>query len=166
MSNLSEWQTWVALYAAIVATGALALEVRRWFESGVRLRISLMPNAKIIGEESAPSILLVTVSNIGDRSTTITHLGFASFDGVFWWWKRWRNRSKNTLLVPKPELPGHPPAIPHVLEPGKLWMGSAIWESIDQWAAETKGHAFVTVYGSHSTKPAMARIPLKIRRVG
>jgi hypothetical protein len=31
---------WVAVYAAIVSTGALFLEVRRWFESGASLNIS------------------------------------------------------------------------------------------------------------------------------
>ena len=46
-----EWsaETIVAAYAAIVATGALFLEVRRWFEDGVKLSISMMPRAGVIG---------------------------------------------------------------------------------------------------------------------
>ena len=45
----NDWQVWVAVYAAIVATGALFLEVRRWFESGPRLYLMASTNMIFVG---------------------------------------------------------------------------------------------------------------------
>ena len=39
MNNV--WGIRVAIYAAIVATGALFLEIRRWVESGPRLHLTV-----------------------------------------------------------------------------------------------------------------------------
>ena len=47
---MASWEptTWVAIYAAIVATGAVLLELRRWIESGPRLYVSMMVDPLVI----------------------------------------------------------------------------------------------------------------------
>lgn len=42
-------------YAAVVATAALALEVRRWIESGPRLSLSLMAPGIVVGGDDTES---------------------------------------------------------------------------------------------------------------
>jgi len=70
--------TGVAVYAAIVATGALFLEVRRWFESGPRLNIHVMPEAKTFnlpGTENN-TYLVATVKNRGNgRVARLVEIG-------------------------------------------------------------------------------------------
>jgi len=67
-------------YAAIVATAAFALEVRRWLKERPKLDISLMPDAVMVtsggsdedeSDESDERFLLVNVVNRGGSSTTI-----------------------------------------------------------------------------------------------
>jgi hypothetical protein len=43
------WQEGASIYAAIVATGALFLEIRRWFESGPRLKVTIICPAIQVG---------------------------------------------------------------------------------------------------------------------
>ena len=76
----------VAVYAAIVATGALLLEVRRWVESGPRLYVTMMVDPLII----TPGVgvderlaLSVSVDNRGTASTTITNLCLLHYPTVF-----------------------------------------------------------------------------------
>jgi hypothetical protein len=42
-------KTWVAIYAAIVATSALLLNLRTWIESRPRLKINIIPDGVIFG---------------------------------------------------------------------------------------------------------------------
>jgi hypothetical protein len=46
-------EDWIAIYAAIVGTAALVLNFRAWFEKRVRLTLSLMPDAILIGAATA-----------------------------------------------------------------------------------------------------------------
>lgn len=64
---------WIAIFAVIIASGALALEIRRWFESGVRLSVSVMADAQLAGglEEDDAEYLGVFVVNRGNTPTTI-----------------------------------------------------------------------------------------------
>lgn len=161
-----EWQTWAAIYAAVVATAALALEVRRWVESGVRLSLSLMTNAQTIqnGKVGDARHLLVVVSNRGDRATTVTHLAALDYSGHWYsyWWRRLRHRPTQTLLVPDPRPDDYsPPVLPSVLEPGKQWHGFTDWETIKPLVIKAKGMLFIAVVSSDATHPRLKRIPLK-----
>ena len=147
----SEWQTWAAVYAAIVATAALALEVRRWFESGVRLRIHLMTNAGYIenGKFSDERQMLVTVSNRGDRPTTITHLALVEYSGRWRWWRRLRSSPTKQAFIPDPRPSTlYPQALPCVLDPGKQWTGFTDWLAIKSWAKESGGTLYVALVSS------------------
>ncbi|SDQ64134.1 hypothetical protein SAMN05428982_1929 [Pseudoxanthomonas sp. CF385] len=158
--NISGWD-WVAAYAALVSTGALALEVRRWFESGVRLRLSQMSPALVVGDPLVPKdarYLAVFVSNYGDRATTIENLGLLEFKGAFWWWKRLRNKPTKSGITPNPALPGRQPVLPALLEPGQRWQGHIDWIAVKQWLDECDGKLWVAVWYSSRTRPVMMRV--------
>jgi hypothetical protein len=117
------WDNYIAAYAAVVATGALALEVRRWFEGGVRLRIDAAPGMVLVNvpgvDENQPWVV-VTVSNIGFSPATITGLGVV----------RYRSRRLKLCrkaigqgIVLTPDLPGCKRSLPKMLAPGEQWKG-------------------------------------------
>ena len=63
----------VAIIALIVASAALALEIRRWFEDRARIKLSVMEDMIIVPDDDGKAKLSLTATNIGVRPTTITH---------------------------------------------------------------------------------------------
>ena len=97
----------VAGYAALVATFALALELRRWFESGARLSVFIHPEMNTVnipGTEDNTD-LLAHVTNRGNVATTITHLAVRDFGSRL---GRLRRVPVWTAAVLIPGLPGTP----------------------------------------------------------
>ncbi len=145
------WQVWVAIYAAMVATGVLFLEVRRWVETKARLAIDIaqrMQTINIPGAGDGP-YLLVTVSNRGQSPTTITHLALEEFPS---WWARVRGKRAKAAVVIMPMLPGMTQHLPFFLEPGAQWQGAALQDQeLEDWIAS--GHLYVAIYASHFRKP-------------
>ena len=145
------WQVWVAIYAAMVATGVLFLEVRRWVETKARLAIDIaqrMQTINIPGAGAGP-YLLVTVSNRGQSPTTITHLALEEFPS---WWARVRGKRAKAAVVIMPMLPGMTQHLPFFLEPGAQWQGAALQDQeLEDWIAS--GHLYVAIYASHFRKP-------------
>jgi hypothetical protein len=151
----------IAFYAAMVATGVAFLQFRQWMVSGPRLSISIIANAKLLGvfdEEDEREYVAVTVVNRGDAPTTITHLAVVEksrfFDRLF-------RIKRQTYLIPRPQLPGADPVIPHVLEPGRQWtgMGNRRPDIPELIKLLDSGKAFALVQASHADKPTMKRIP-------
>ena len=111
LTNPVWWAIAVAAYAAIVATGAMALEVRRWFESGACLKIHIMPEAETFnmpGTEDK-TYLVATVTNRGNAPTTITHFALRDYGS---WLGRLRSKPTWTVVIPSPHPPGTTPNIP------------------------------------------------------
>lgn len=154
---------WVATYAALVSTGALALEVRRWFESGVRLRLSLITGAVVLNDpfvDEDKQFLHVHVANYGDRPTTVENLVLLEFSGRAPWWCRFRLKASKAGVVANPALPGRPQAIPAQLGVGQTWSAHVLWPEVEAWRNRCEGRLWIAVYCSHSTRPALIRIPL------
>lgn len=139
----------IAFYAAFVGTAALALELRRWFESGPRLIVRVSPNMEML-DRLGKRWILVEVSNRGDTATTITHLGMVGFPSRL---ARLRHRPDPSYLVPKPE--GQP--LPHLLEPGGRWIGLMGDDALFDWVDE--GNAFAQVSAIDRDRPFYRRIP-------
>jgi hypothetical protein len=111
-------ETFIAVYAAVVATAAFVLNFRTWFEKRVRLNLSLMRDAILIGgagQDDEKNLMAVTVVNRGGQTTTLTHLVVLRFDSV---WKRWRTRPCKSYMIPNPQV-GGTRTIPFELDPGK-----------------------------------------------
>jgi hypothetical protein len=146
----------IAIYAAIVSTGALFLEIRRWFESGPRLRLRLMINARLIGgspSDDEDDLVVVSVDNRGDAPTTITNLAVQRFPNI---WARFRFRPTESYIVPNPQVRGAPSNVPQVLQPGGRWTGIMRSRS-DLFDIEGGGY-FVAVYANHKQRPFLKRV--------
>lgn len=149
--------SWVAVYASIVATAALLLNFRTWYEKGVRLKLSLMPDAEMFGgygQEPEKGLMVLTVVNRGGQPTTITHMVVLRFDN---WWKRIRVCSSASLIIANPQV-GASGAIPYELNSGKKWTGIArrrpdVIDHVDD------GTYFIGVYASNRDRPYLIRVP-------
>lgn len=146
---------WVAIYAGIVGTAALALEVRRWVESGPLLYISHMyPGQTIGGPNEDKTYIFVNVTNRGNAPCTITHM--LIFDYGNWW--NWLRRERvMQAIVPQPGLSGPQSSTPHHLEVGRTWIGGAI-ETPDLRDRIAKGRVYVGIASSHRNREFMRRI--------
>jgi hypothetical protein len=146
---------WIAIYAAIVATGALSLEVRRWFESGPKVYVRAQAGMAIVGNGIEKNgLLLVTATNRGDAPTTITNLCLLEYPNM---WSRCRNRAARSFVVPHPQLEGRPPIVPHVLKIGEQWMGMAHDRSDVTGDIQT-GKMWAAIYTTDREKPYLAHI--------
>jgi hypothetical protein len=151
-------QTAATLYAAIVATGALALEVRRWFESGPKIHVTASPDMIMIyGRKEVSGLLLVNVINRGHTPTTITHFAILEYPNAL---KRWRNDPAHSFLIPHPQPEGSPPSIPHVLEPGRQWTGVARPRPDVTGDIQT-GTFWAAIYTTDRKRPYLAHIRRK-----
>ncbi|MDP2620582.1 MAG: hypothetical protein Q8P46_10475 [Hyphomicrobiales bacterium] len=150
---------WIAIFAVFIASGALALEVRRWFESGVRLTISVMADAQLAGgiKDDNADYLGVFVVNRGSAPTTITTLALMTFSSR---WKHFRMQQDYAAIVPNPQPPGSAPNLPQEIGPNARWTGLIRYDD-KLHSLRDGGNLWVCIYGSHSDKPTMARVPVK-----
>lgn len=149
---------WVAAYAAIVATGALALEIRRWFETGPRLSVRARADMVLLdGDRKTEGLLVVDVVNRGDASTTLKTLALLKFPSR---WDRWRMKPSHSFIIPRPEFSGSPLILPHVLQPGHSWMGLGHDRSDVTGDIQT-GEFWAAVYATDRDRPYLAHIAKK-----
>ena len=154
-------EAWVACYAAIVATGALALEIRRWFESGPKLITKARANMVLIdGSETIEGLLVVDVVNRGDASTTIETLAILEFPNI---WKRWRMKPSRSFIIPHPQPKGTPPSLPKLLSPGQKWTGIGHDRSDVTGDIQT-GQFYAAVYTTDRDRPYLAHVPKRTVR--
>jgi hypothetical protein len=155
--TIIDWMTaGIAAYAAIVATGALALEVRRWFQSGARLHIDLMSGAEMFGVPGTEGnkYLVATVSNRGNSPTTITHFVLNDFKG---WLNYLRSKPNFVGLVANPQIHVQAKSIPKLLQPGEQWSGMAIIDD-DLNHRIDGGYLHVVIYANHTDEPIRKRV--------
>jgi hypothetical protein len=108
--------TVIACIGAITGTIALVWDFVKWsYAERVILDIHASPNMVTTTDPRTPHVMIV-VTNKGKLTTTLKLLSFEVYDT-----KRQMKRRKpvKQSVVPNP-LPG---VLPHVLEPGKEWMG-------------------------------------------
>src|SRR5712664_2221355 len=96
-------QSWVAIYAAIVSTSALLLNLKSWLDSGIKLKVSLIPDGVIMGGDPKfddKDIVIITVVNRGDAPTMITNLVLLEMPTR---WAKFRKRATRAFVVPNPQ---------------------------------------------------------------
>lgn len=142
-SNMkSEIAAW---WGAIVSSVVLLWDIYKWKHQGPRLVMRLSPNMQVWGDPSreGKTWVSVTVSNVGDRPTTIKGVGIVYYKS---WLTRLRNRAENKAVFPKPsdDFP-----LPLVLNPGDEWGGlipqKLIDKNIDMEAMSQSGHLLIWV---------------------
>lgn len=149
----------IAIYAAIVATSALALEVRRWFESAIRLTVNLMPEAKMSDDPTDRTYLAVFVVNRGSAPTTITHFALYEYPSA---WARFRRKQSWSAIVLRPAPPGTPHNLPQQVDPNVQWTGIAVYDD-ELMERRKRGHLYVAISATHSDKPALKRVPRPVQ---
>jgi hypothetical protein len=153
-AQISLWALWVSGGALFVAALAFGLEFRRWLDEGVRLSLSVMVGARIIGgyERDDNKYLNVTVTNRGSSPTTITHMVLYDYPNRLARWvpqclyRRVKRFHAETAVV---NAIGSPGPIPFVLEPGRMWMGRAT-QTPDLERMIEGGRLYVGIICSHS----------------
>ena len=147
---------WIALLALAISTGSLTLEIRRWFESGVKLKLTCSIDIIKVMPGKPPNLneryILVHVSNRGDTPTTLESLTLVYQPPS-------RNESlqhfvldssQNLLRSPEGQLP-------YFLESGSRWGGMFIQnESFHRMLDE--GKLYLRAHANHSDKPIKVRI--------
>jgi hypothetical protein len=153
-------ETWVAIYAAVIGTSAFMLNLKAWWDSGPKLRVSLISDGIIIGGGPGvdeTDLVIVTVINRGDAPTMVTNLCLFEMPS---WWRRWRFRPIKSYVIPNPQLKGYPPNVPSDLEPAKKWTG-ALRQRPDVIPDMRTGSFYVGLYASHRDRPYLKRVPKK-----
>jgi hypothetical protein len=167
-AKISLWAFGISAGSMVVAACAFVLELRGWFDEGVKLSMSVMPEAKIVGngDEDDKTYLAITVANRGTAATTITHMvlhnnpdGLSRFLSRLprmlfkrprFVWRWFAKHGPQTFIVTTDQ-------VPRVLEPGRNWHGMAIHTpEMEKMIAD--GRLFVGVIGSHSGKPLVRRV--------
>ncbi|WP_147290411.1 hypothetical protein [Pannonibacter phragmitetus] len=149
---------WVAAYAAIVATGALALEIRRWFETGPRISVRARADTVLLdGDRKTEGLIAVDVVNRGDAPTTLKNLLVLKFPSR---WDRWRMNPCRTFVIPHPQSNGSPPILPDVLQPGRVWTGF-VPDRPDVTGDIQTGEFWAAVYATDRDRPYLAHIAKK-----
>ncbi|RCK33384.1 hypothetical protein TH9_10870 [Thalassospira xiamenensis] len=145
----------IALYAAIVATGALALEIRRWVENGPKLSLSLMLTAQSTADYDLPGderqkFILLTAVNSGNAPTTVTHIILHRYNSLF---SRFRMRPSESWVVVKNSIC----PLPYTLEVAKIFHGQINHDS--ELVAHIKsGNLYVGVAVTHKKYPILLHV--------
>jgi hypothetical protein len=155
--KIALWALFVSGGWLAVTAGLFALAARRWFDEGVKLTMSVVADAIIVGglERDKNKYIALTVSNRGSAATTITHM-------VLFNCPNWVSRVCPTFAPRiKRFRPGtfivNAPNIPSVLEPGRSWQGQAV-HTPELTKRIDDGRPYVGVIGSHSNKPLLRRV--------
>jgi hypothetical protein len=166
---VARYATRIALWALYVSGGALfvsacvfALELRRWFDEGVKLSMSVMADAMLIGSgrEDRNTYLSVSVTNRGSAPTSITHMVLYNYPSrsaqyIPNWLTRWmKGQRPRTSIVTNTGAPG---PLPYVLQPGHNWVGMATHTPELEQMIEA-GRLYVGIIGSHSDRTLFRRV--------
>lgn len=144
-----------AWWGASVASSVLVWDIIKWNMKGSRLNISASPNMESFGGdfgvENDQTYIIITVSNRGDRKTTLTHV-------VGYYYKnrlqKLRNKHKKAFLVTSAAFAK---PIPLILDVGEQWTGGIIQEP-ELEDLSRKGYLYCGVFHSSSKKPILVRV--------
>ena len=112
----------VVIYSAVLSTLVAGWQVYIHFRSGPRLRVSVGANRKLVGHGHVDpkTYIVVNATNVGTADTTIEGVGMYAYENQ---WKRFRRQQSQSFYIVMTSAPGN--VVPHVLEPGKKFMGLA-----------------------------------------
>ena len=149
--NASDYAAW---YAAVVATLVLIWDVVKWRKGGPQIRAKARAGWRSFNIPSleGQDLTIVTVTNVGDRATTITHMGF-----------HWvpsnvsiKDKEKRKSFIVPGGLGGFG-EIPKKIEPGEIWTG-LINENVEFKKMLVSGKSVVMLAFSHSEEEVLVDI--------
>lgn len=148
----------VAIYAAIVSTVAIIIDLIRWWTSGPKLILDINFSVHVlrITRKDQPVIML-NVSNVGDRATTISSVFFIGYDN---WFKKFVGKPSLNAIVnyshdDYPKL--LTPQLPKKLEVGDIFNHACLQDEFVISNA-TKKLLYLGVRHAFAKKPLLVRI--------
>jgi hypothetical protein len=163
-AQISLWALYVSGGALFISACVFALELRRWFDEGVKLSMTIIPDAKLFGgaRPDPNTYVSATVTNRGSAPTSITHMVLYNYRNRLARYVPGRLiRYAPSRLIPwiRKQLPqtfivaatGAPGPLPYVLQPGHTWVGMATHTPELEQMIEA-GRLYVGIIGSHSDK--------------
>lgn len=139
----------IATLALVIAAATFVLQVKQWFDSGPKIKLSVMGDAlEFPGPDRTPKIAL-TVTNRGSERTQITHMVAFSYSS---WWKWFRRHQDYAAIVNSTNVPSP-------VEPKDYWMGMAKYNP-KIMELRDKQQLYVGVIMTHRDKPYLIRVPL------
>ena len=159
---MDTWETWLALYAALVATGVLIIQIRQWIENRPRVFLKVLPDMVLPNNILRPDkIILVTATNRGSETTTVKNLF------VIWYENRLDKlfqRKGEVGIIPHPSIRNSKAGVlPYVLKPGSEWTGmidqtQTIDETYELETIIANKWAYVAIHCSHRDKLIRKRL--------
>ena len=141
---------WTAIVALAFSAAALALEVRRWFESRPRLRLSVMGDALLMPGDDGKARSALFVVNRGSVPTVLNTMLVFRFKTA---WHRFRRRPLMAAVVLNPGS-----NLPYELGTNKSWTG--MLEHTDETKeARALGQLYLGVAATHSSRQFFVRVP-------
>lgn len=143
---------WIALLALSISCAALALEIRRWIESGPRLHLAIMNDAKASHDPEDATYAVVTVTNRGTVPTTIQWLSVHEFDNLV---QRVRGRPSWSAVVANPSQ--RSANLPFEVMVNKTWFGGVKYND-ELRERRGRGRLYIGITASHANKTYYKRI--------
>ena len=148
----------ISAFAMAIAAGSLTLELRRWLESGVKLKLNYISSVYVKRTPGPEGVSMhhmnfidVIVSNRGDSSTTLTDIAFKDSSPL-----SNKNSNFSYKYTPYTNFP-----LPYLLTPGSMWERRFFTdEKMDK--VLDGGELWLCVRANHSDKPS--KIKLKSHR--
>lgn len=148
----------IAVYAAIIATLVLIWDIVKWASTRARLRVRVKYDMETFNlgprKLQGKKFVLVTVTNVGSKPTTVQMLGLGSYAN--WLAKLIVKRSRASVII-QPILDARMQSLPHRLDHGDEWTGIIAQNNeLQDWANSEKLYA--EIYHSLGKRPVRARI--------
>jgi len=106
------------------------------------------------GQIDPKTYVSVTATNLGDRATTITNLGFLYYNS---WASLLRKKADEAFIIP---MPSQTQMLPYRFEAGAQWIGICDQDdSVMQMIRD--GYLYVVLYHSHGGKGVRHRLTAK-----
>lgn len=144
-----------AWWGAVVATAVLLWDVYKWLAAGPRLRVDAWTGRVALGmpEYRGKALIQFDVSNIGDRSTTITNAGLLYYGGLL---SALRGRPDWAAVI---AMPSSAQPLPFELRPGAAWTGLGE-QTAELERLARSGRLYAAMHFSHRRKPIKRRLTL------
>lgn len=153
-----EASVFAAWWGAAIGSVALMWQMFTWFRKGPRLRLLATSNMKILtpGVDVDETLYVsVSVRNVGDGPTTLTHFCGVSYNGWFNWLRR--KQAGRFVVITGPDSP-----IPFKLDPGETWSGMVLQNQVLSSLSWSGMWLYLGVQHSMAKKPAFTRAKLPL----
>jgi len=146
----------IALYGALISTIVLLWDIYKWKNSGPKIIGKIKTN--MIGIDDLKykneNLILVTISNIGDKPTTVTSLTLSFYNSAI---SKILKISKNHYWV---ETPSYSNPTPYLLRSGSEWTGIVVQNEKFEKLSKT-GILICSIHFSHTKKCTDFRVKIK-----